>query len=230
VTWFHVHSIAQLISTYGYFAVGAIVALEGMGLPLPGETVLLFGALYASRHPELNIWGVIGAAAIGAVLGPNVGYWIGREFGYPLLVRFGPHIGMSHARIKLGQYLFKRHGGKVVFFGRFVAVLRVVAAILAGVNRMDWRGFFIANAVGAILWAVLFGFPTYMFGRAVFHVRGSLALAFLIPAIIIIVLALRYIRMHEAELQKQANAEFPGPLEPADWARKERHSQSAESP
>ena len=226
MTWFHVHSIAQLISTYGYFAVGAIVALEGLGLPLPGETVLLIGALYASRHPELGIWGVIAAAAVGAVVGPTGGYWIGREFGYPLLLRFGPRIGMSHDRIKLGQYLFKRHGGKVVFFGRFVAVLRVVAAVLAGVNRMDFRGFFIANGLGAIIWAVLFGFPTYMFGRAVFHVRGSLALLFLIPAVIAIVLALRYIRMHEAELQKKADAEFPGPLEPVDWARKEQRSRA----
>jgi membrane protein DedA with SNARE-associated domain len=222
VSWFPVHSIAELISTYGYFAIGVIVALEGMGLPLPGETVLLFGALYASRHPELHIWGVIGAAALGAVLGPNVGYWIGREFGYPLLVRFGPHIGMPEPRIKLGQYLFRRHGGKVVFFGRFVAILRVVAAILAGVNRMDWRGFFLANAAGAILWAVIFGFPTYMFGRAVFHVRGSLALALLIPALLAIVLALLYVRKHEAELQKQAEKALPGPLQPVEWSRNER--------
>ena len=223
MSWFPVHSIAELIATYGYLAIGAIVALEGIGLPLPGETVLLLGALYASRHPELNIWGVIGAAAAGAILGPNVGYWIGREFGYPLLLRFGPHIGMPEARIKLGQYLFKRHGGKVVFIGRFVAVLRILAAILAGVNRMDWRSFFVANSAGAIVWAVLFGFPTYTFGRAVFHVHGPLVLALLVPAVVAIVLALRYIRAHEAELQKQAEAEFPGPLEPVDWSRKERH-------
>src|SRR5437016_2109255 len=112
-----------------------------MGLPLPGETILLLGALYAGTHADLSIWGVIAAAATGAVLGDNVGYWLVREFGYLLLLRFGRHVGLSDARIKLGQYLFLRHGGKVVFFGRFIAVLRILAAVLAGVNRMEWRGF-----------------------------------------------------------------------------------------
>src|SRR5262245_37918159 len=144
--------IGYLIATYGLLAIGVIIALESMGLPLPGESVLVFAALYAAHHGH-SIAAVVASAAMGAVLGDNVGYWIGREFGYRLLRRYGSRIGLSPNKIKLGQYLFLRHGSMVVFFGRFVAVLRVLAAVLAGVNRMDWRRFLLANAAGAILLA-----------------------------------------------------------------------------
>src|SRR5437868_4799801 len=103
-----------------------------MGLPLPGEAILLIASLYAGSHHDLNIWGVIASAATGAILGDNVGYGIGREFGYRLLLRYGRYVGISDARIKLGQYLFQRHGGAVVFGGRFIAILRILAAFLAG--------------------------------------------------------------------------------------------------
>ena len=182
MSWFSAQQIQQLISTYGYFAIGVIVGLESMGLPLPGETILLLSALYAGTHHDLNIWGVIATAATGAILGDNVGYWLGRQFGYPLLLRFGGYIGLSDNRIKLGQYLFLCHGGKVVFFGRFIAVLRILAAFLAGVNRMDWRGFLVANSTGGILWALTYGLAAYSFGTVVFHAHGPLTIAFLIPA------------------------------------------------
>ena len=144
--WLSAENLQSLISTYGYLAVGVIVGLESMGLPLPGETVLVVASLYASRQHGLSIEGIIAAAAVGGIVGDNVAYLVGREFGYRLLLRYGRFIGLSDARIKLGQYLFKRHGGKVVFFGRFIAILRILAAFLAGVNRMDWRPFLLANA------------------------------------------------------------------------------------
>src|SRR5580700_373775 len=140
-------------STYGYWAVGMIVALESMGLPVPGETALVLAALYAGSHHDLRIGGVIASAATGAIVGDNIGYLLGRVFGYRLLLRYGRYVALSDARIKVGHYLFGRHGGKVVFFGRFVAVLRVLAAFLAGANHMDWQHFLLSNAAGGILWA-----------------------------------------------------------------------------
>ena len=163
--------IAHLIATYGFLAIAVIIALESMGLPLPGESVLALAALYAAHHDQ-SIAAVVASAATGAIVGDNVGYWIGREFGYRLLRSYGSRIGLSARKIKLGQYLFLRHGVKVVFFGRFVAVLRVLAAVLAGVNRMEWRRFLLANAAGAILWASVVGFGAYFFGKAVTHVTG----------------------------------------------------------
>src|SRR5689334_23332722 len=120
-------TLQSLISSYGYVAVGGIVALESMGLPLPGEATLIAAALYAGATHDLDIGFVIAAAAIGAVVGDNAGYWIGREVGYPLLYRYGRYLGLTESRLKLGQYLFREHGGKIVFFGRFVAVLRALA-------------------------------------------------------------------------------------------------------
>jgi membrane protein DedA with SNARE-associated domain len=212
VTWFSSEYLQHLISTHGYWPVGMIVGLECMGIPLPGETVLVLAALYAGTHHDLSIWGVIASAAAGAILGDNIGYWVGREFGYRLLLRYGTYIGISDPRIKLGQYLFVRHGTKVVFFGRFVAVLRILAAFLAGVNRMDWRRFLLANAAGGILWATIFGLGAYTFGRALLQVTGPLAVGLLITAVIAIICAVFYLRSREAELEARAERALPGPL------------------
>jgi membrane protein DedA with SNARE-associated domain len=128
--------LQELVSAHGYWAVALIVGLESMGLPLPGETILVLAAIYAATEPSFNIGVVIAVAAFGAIVGDNAGYWLGLRYGYALLLRYGERIGMFEARIKLGQYLYLKHGAKVVFLGRFVALLRILAAFLAGVNRM----------------------------------------------------------------------------------------------
>ena len=129
------HELNHLLSVYGYWAVMLFVALEAIGIPIPGETMLIAASIYAGTTHDLDITLVIGAASCGAVLGDNIGFWIGREFGYALLLRFHDTIHLDERKLKLGQYLFLKHGGKVVFFGRFVAVLRAFAALLAGINR-----------------------------------------------------------------------------------------------
>ena len=133
--------LQHVVATYGYLAVFVIVALESAGIPMPGETVLVTAAIFAASG-TLKIYWVIGAAAAGAIIGDNCGYWIGRELGFPLIYRFGHYIRLDEKRLKVGQYLFLKHGGKIIFFGRFVAVLRAFAAFLAGVNRYNWEEFF----------------------------------------------------------------------------------------
>jgi membrane protein DedA with SNARE-associated domain len=211
VEWGSSSQLLHLIATYGYLAIGVIIALESMGLPLPGESVLALAAVYAARHDQ-SIVTVVASAVTGAIVGDNVGYWIGREVGYSLLRRYGSRIGLSPAKIKLGQYLFMRHGAKVVFLGRFVAVLRVLAAVLAGVNRMDWRRFLIANAAGAVLWASVVGFGAYLFGKAVTHVTGPLGVALAVIGLAAVVAGLLFVRAHEAELEAEAERALPGPL------------------
>ena len=127
---------------------------------------------------------MIGAAAAGAIIGDNCGYWIGRELGFPLVYRFGHYIRLDEKRLKVGQYLFLRHGGKIVFFGRFVAVLRAFAAFLAGVNRYNWEEFFLFNAAGGIVWATIFGTGGYLLGRAFEHYARPVGIAALIVAVI----------------------------------------------
>jgi membrane protein DedA with SNARE-associated domain len=219
VDWFALPDLQHQIATHGYWAVALIVGLESMGIPLPGETVLVAACLYASRHHDTSLWGVIAAAIAGAIVGDNIGYWLGREFGYRLLLRYGSYVGLAESRIKLGQYLFRRHGGKVVFLGRFVAVLRVLAAFLAGVNRMPWRDFLIANAAGAVVWASAFGLGAYTFGRALLRVTGPLAAGLLVIAVVVVAAAIVTVRRHEAELQAEAERALPGPLRPPAPAR-----------
>jgi membrane protein DedA with SNARE-associated domain len=214
MSWVSPENLQYLIATYGYWAVGGIVGLESLGLPLPGETALVLAALYAGGHQDLSIWGIIISAAIGAVLGDNVGYWVGREFGYRFLRRYGGYVGLSDTRIKLGQYLFLRHGTKVVFFGRFVAILRILAAFLAGANQMDWRRFLIANATGGIVWACIFGLGAYLFGSALMQVTAALSTGLVLIAVLIIIGATWFLRRHEAELEAEAERVLPGPLRP----------------
>jgi membrane protein DedA with SNARE-associated domain len=213
-------SLQHLISTYGYWAVGGIVALESMGLPLPGEATLIAAALYAGATHELDIWLVIAAAAAGAILGDNAGYWIGREIGYRLLLRYGHYVYLTEARIKLGQYLFREHGGKIVFFGRFVAVLRALAAVLAGANHMSWPRFLLFNAAGGFVWAALYGGGAYYFGHALEHVTKPVALGLSLVALIVIAIMLFLAHRHEAELTEAAERALPGPLKPPGRKRR----------
>src|SRR4051812_9393059 len=168
------------IAAYGYWAVFAVVALESMGLPLPGETVLLAAAVYGGTRQELNITAVIAAASAGAIIGDNIGYEIGRRAGLPLLLRYGHRIGLDQRRLNLGQYLFRRYGGSIVFFGRFVALLRTFAALLAGANRMPWPRFVFFNAAGAVCWASAFGLGGYVLGTSVHRISGPLGIGLLI--------------------------------------------------
>ena len=220
--WLSSGYLHDLVATHGYWAVGLIVCLESMGLPLPGEAVLVIAALYAGSQHDLNIWGIIGSATAGAILGDNAGFLLGREFGYRLLLRYGRYVGLSDARIKLGQYLFQRHGGKVVFFGRFVAILRILAAFLAGANRMEWRRFLVANAAGGILWACVFGLGAYTFGKALLLVTGPMAIVFVMIGTIVVIAAAVFIRAHEKELEAEAEGALPGPLQPVRWPRVRR--------
>jgi membrane protein DedA with SNARE-associated domain len=204
--------LQQLVSAHGYWVVALIVGLESMGLPLPGETVLVLAAIYAATEPSFNVWVVIALAAFGAIVGDNAGYWLGLRYGYALLLRYGKRIGMFEARIKIGQYLFLKHGAKVVFLGRFVALLRILAAFLAGVNRMPWQTFLIANASGAVIWAAVFGIGGYSFGKLLLQLHHALA-----PIVFALALAAFFgcgylVRRYEGRLTTLAERALPRPF------------------
>ena len=206
-----VSHLQSLVHNYGYLAVFTLVCLECLGVPIPGETALVAAAIFAGSA-ELNILGVIGSATLAAIVGGSIGYWIGREFGFPLLLRYGRYIHLDEPRIKLGQYLFQRHGGKIVFFGRFVALLRAFAALLAGVNRLPWTRFSLFNALGALVWASVFGFGGFFLGKAFEHYARPVGIAALIVAVIGAVAASRFMAHHEKRLLAEAEAAMPGPL------------------
>ena len=205
--------LQHFLMTYGYWAVFVFVAIESIGIPFPGETMLLVAAIDAGTTHQLSIVLVILAATCGAILGDNLGFWIGREGGYRLLRRYGRYIGFNERRVKLGLYLFRTHGGKIVFFGRFVAVLRAWAAFLAGVNRMPWGRFLLFNALGGMIWATLYGLGGYFLGEEIHRLTGPVGIVTIVLAVLIIIASLIFVRRQEKQLEEKAEKAFPGPIE-----------------
>jgi membrane protein DedA with SNARE-associated domain len=210
--WLFNGDVAQFIVHYGYWAVGVVIALESIGLPLPGEATLIAAALYAGSTDELSIGLVIVAGFAGAVIGASIGFWIGDEAGFRLLLRYGKRLGLTERRIKLGRYLFWRHGGKVVFFARFVPILRALVALLAGVNRMEWSRFLIFNVAGAAAWSALYGLGAYGMGEEIKRLSGPIGIAAGAIALMLIVTGWVLIRRHEEQLANEAERTFPGPI------------------
>src|SRR4051794_40391874 len=204
--------IPALIAAYGYWLILVMVMLESLGLPLPGETTLITASIYAGATHDLALTGIIAAAVTGAVIGDNIGFWIGEKVGYRLLIRVGPSLGITPAKVKLGQYLFMRHGGKVGFFGRFVAGFRVVGSFPAWANRMPWPRFFLFNRPGGIVWATLYACAAYGLGTRVHALAGPVGFASLLLATAFLVWLFLFMRRHEARLEHEAEHAIPGPL------------------
>jgi membrane protein DedA with SNARE-associated domain len=206
------HLIEHLLHDYGLVTVAVIIGLECVGIPLPGETALLGAAIYAGTRHDLNIAAVILTAAAAAIAGRMIGYVIGREYGYWLLLRYGNYVRMTQSRIKLGQYLFLRHGGKIVFFAQFVPVLRTFAGIFAGANMMPWRDFLIANVIGSLVWAVLYGYAAYALGREFVRLEGPIVIVILLITVVGFIIGGIFVSRHEAQLTAEAERAMPGPL------------------
>ena len=152
--------LVDLFARYGYAVVFVGVLLENAGLPVPGETALLAGAAL-SRSGTLFLPWVVATAIVGAILGDNIGFLIGRRGGRALVERFGPKIGRTPPRLEQFDAFFERHGAKTVFIARFVTGLRVFGAVLAGTSGLPWGRFLVYNGTGAVAWAVTFGAVGY---------------------------------------------------------------------
>jgi membrane protein DedA with SNARE-associated domain len=156
--------VTHLLLDYGLVLLFLLVAIESAGIPLPGETALITAAVLAHDH-----WGiewVIVVAAAAAIVGDNVGYWLGRLGGRKLLERFEFTRRYSERALPPAERFFARHGGKTVFFARFIAFLRITAAWLAGMSRMAWWRFTAWNALGGIVWALGIGLLAFWAGKA----------------------------------------------------------------
>jgi membrane protein DedA with SNARE-associated domain len=156
-------AILSIPANVGYIAVFGLIAIETMGVPVPGETALIAAGL-AAHDGHLSIELVIVLAAVAAILGDNVGFAIGRRFGRRIFERPGIAYEQRLALLELGEPFFERHGPKAVFLGRWVAGLRIAAAWLAGINRMPWRRFLFWNALGGVGWATSVGLLAYYLG------------------------------------------------------------------
>ena len=206
-------SIGHFIDTYGYLAVFILVGAESLGIPLPGETALITAGIYAGHTHRLNPWLIFLVASAAAIIGDNIGYWIGDKGGYPLARRYGSKVRLDEQKLKIARYLFDRYGVRVVFFGRFVSVLRAYAAFLAGTSKMRWRRFLPANAAGGILWAGIYTFAFYLAGNALQQAAAIINWILIGVAVVAIVAGVLVIRRQTGKLAARAEAAYPGPLE-----------------
>ena len=216
-------SVVRLVESYGYAVVFLFVAIESLGIPLPGETVLVTaGALAALGH--LSIWWVIAIAAAGGIVGDAAGYWIGRLGGIALIKRYGRIVHFDEHKLERVRSFFNKHGSKAVFFGRFIALLRTWAALLAGTAEMPYRVFTLYNVLGGITWATLFGALGYLFGRSLpllerYIGQASLAVVLLVALVVALSLASRWFN---------ANRELLAERVSSHWVRfRERHPRLA---
>jgi membrane protein DedA with SNARE-associated domain len=200
--------IQSLIQSYGLWVLFVWVMVESIGIPVPGEIALVTAAAYAGSTHQLAIAAVVLVAALASTIGGMIGYLIGRSVGVRLLLRFGEYLRLDARRLKVGQYLFLRHGGKIVFFGKFVAVLRTFAGLLAGANLMRLPQFLIMNALGAFCWALIFGAGAYVFGEQMQRVAGPISLILLIVVIGLLAAGLVFYRRYEQELIRRAENEL----------------------
>lgn len=149
---------------YGYWTVAVVLLLENAGIPLPGETTLLFAAFLAFSEHRLTLWGIIVVGVIACTIGDNLGYWIGYHGGRPLLERQKRFFHLSDEHLRRGERFFSRYGSFTVFFARFVFGMRIIAGPLAGVLNMPWRKFLVFNFLGALLWVSVVTSLGYFFG------------------------------------------------------------------
>ena len=182
-----------LVHNYGLVALFIVVMLESGGAPLPGETALIAAAVYANSG-HLNIAEVIAVAAAAAIIGDNLGYWLGRTLGRGAFERFAVLRRWSGRFLPWSERFFQRHGGKTIFLARFFSVLRVTAAWVAGMSRMPWWRFFSWNAAGGICWALLVGLLAYYVGHAAADAIGRYGL--IGGAAVVVVAALVLVAIH----------------------------------
>jgi membrane protein DedA with SNARE-associated domain len=189
------------------YALPALIGLESMGIPSPGETALVAAAVLASQG-HLKIWLVIVIAAASAIVGDNVGYLLGRHLGRDVLESHGPFQTRRRRLITLGDRYFKKHGAKTVFIGRWIALIRFATAWLAGINHMRFRTFFAWNAAGGITWAITYGLVGYYGGNAVAHILERVGIIAAVVLVVAVVVGLVVVKLRERRAEHRLDAEL----------------------
>lgn len=198
--------LSTLVAHYGYLATFIAITLASSGVPVPAGELLIAAAVYASNTHRLNLSTLLIVGSLGAALGGAGGYFVGRLLGVAALHRYGRFVGLDAAKVRLGRYLFVMHGGKIVFFLRFIALVGPFGGVLAGANRMTVGRFLTFNVLGAIVWTIVFGAGGYLFGSFFEAVGRTAGIVAVVITLGVIVAAALYIHRQGAELQAKADA------------------------
>ncbi|GAA2597041.1 DedA family protein [Winogradskya consettensis] len=203
------HGVAPILDKWGYLAVAAIILVESFGMPAPGQTIMVAAAIYSSWG-RLDIWAVGIIAFVAAVLGDNIGYWIGVRGGRKAVHRFGKYIFITPERLERAELFFARRGNRIVVVARFIDGLRQLNGVIAGITAMPWRTFLIYNAIGAALWVGWWTTIAYLLGTHLVEIidRAHEYKWFAIAAVILAIGAyvffhMRHIRKRKARLAEE---------------------------
>lgn len=205
------HALADYPAVHGYWLLFLGVLLENAGIPLPGETALLAAGFLSSPAggSHLHLWAVVLVAFVAAILGDNLGYWAGRELGRPRLAHGQRFLFLTPRRFRKAEVYFHKYGVMTVFFGRFVALLRIVAGPTAGVAGMPWGRFVLANAAGAAVWSTVIASLGYAAGPAWTALQVWLGRSawIIVGALILGIIVWRF--LHYLQIRKEASAPDP---------------------
>ncbi|MEV6849029.1 DedA family protein [Actinoplanes sp. NPDC051411] len=157
------HGVAPILDRWGYLAVAGMIGVESFGIPAPGQTIMVAAAIYAGAG-RLNIVGVAAIAFVAAVMGDNVGYWIGVRGGRKVAHKYGKYVFLTPERLERAERFFARRGSRIVLVARFIDGIRQFNGVIAGITAMPWRTFLLFNAIGAFLWVGWWTTIAYIFG------------------------------------------------------------------
>jgi membrane protein DedA with SNARE-associated domain len=223
------HGVAPILDRWGYLAVAGIIGVESFGVPAPGQTIMVAAAIYAGAG-RLNVVAVGAIAFIAAVLGDNVGYWIGVRGGRSVVHRFGKYIFITPERLERAEKFFARRGNRIVVVARFIDGLRQLNGVIAGITAMPWRTFLIYNAIGAALWVGWWTTISYLLGthivEIVEHTDRYKWLAIAVIAVAVATYAtvhVRHIRRRRAraDLSRATEEDMPVPVPGTAFERRE---------
>ena len=208
------HSLEPTLNHFGYLAVTGLVLIEDFGVPVPGETVLILGAVYAGTG-RLNIVLVALLGFCGALLGDNIGFAIGHFGGRQLAERYGRYIFLTPERLDKATAFFDRHGGKIIVVARFIEGLRQANGVIAGTTGMRWPRFLIFNAIGAALWVLVWTSVGYFSGNHIDTIYNNAThddtyLAIAIAALLLAYIARRVLRVSRTRPVESASDGGPG--------------------
>lgn len=206
----HFDLLRRYFAEYGYWTVAVVLLLENAGIPVPGETTLLFATFLAFSERHLTLWGIISIGIVACTLGDNLGYWIGYHGGRPLLEHQRRIFHISEEHLHRGERFFQRYGSFTVFFARFVFGMRIIAGPLAGVLKMPWRKFLLFNFLGAAVWVSVVGCLGYFFGSRWELLASDLARVEVLLVVVVLIAGLFWwwrSRRSSARRQRSARAE-----------------------
>jgi len=167
------HSVAPILDRWGYLAIAGVIGVESFGVPAPGQTIMVAAAIYSSWG-RLDIFAVAAISFVAAVLGDNIGYWIGVRGGRRAVHRFGKYIFITPARLERAERFFARRGNRIVVVARFIDGLRQLNGVIAGITAMPWRTFLIYNTIGAALWVGWWCTVSYLLGTHLVEIMDHL--------------------------------------------------------